>query len=563
MIPRALASLLMGISCLSAGLAAPAVAFAQSTQGLAPRQNVLFEINWQTSFGQSVFVVGDLPELGSNNTANAVKLSPTNYPVWRATVSLPAGRSYSYRFVTRNDGPGQQNSAANTISGPFNATTADQPRVTRSKALWLTWDIASPVMWWRPASPSSGGSFIRRPLERFGPAVAGRPNDTQWFTWGFHIGGEAFDFYFTDANGNARYPASGFYSTNLDGVFVQEGQLYTYVPAATVSAPRRDYNPSSLPAFFSTQLNQWRPYRVVLPRGYDQHPGRRYPVVYIHDGQNIFDQGSFGTWNAMPTLTSLQASGVMQEVIAVGIDNIGETRRSDYSAPGDNNGRADQYVAFIRDTLKPYIDANYRTLPDAPNTAALGSSMGGVVSLYMGYDFNSVFQRVGCLSTAWWLIPNYTNYIKAQPARANLRIYMDVGDTGSTSGGNNNDGYWDSIGVRDNFLAGTSPKYTIEGAYKFLIGYGQNHNETSWAARLPGALTFMFPAQGEPNALLRTLFSPAWDLNNDGAVDIEDLYAQNQSPRDLNSDGAINADDTAVLERFLRRNEQSDMRNGR
>lgn len=546
------------VACLVGALGCGANAHAQ---GLAPRQNVTFEVNQTTSFGNSIYVVGDLPELGSNSNANAVKLSPAAYPVWRATISLPTGRSFNYRYIARADGPTLQNSSPAWTSSTQSMTIASQPRATVSKALWLTWDVNTPVMWWRPASPTSGGTFVARPMEYFGPAIATRPSDKQWFTWGFHVGGEAYDFYFTDSNGNSRYPASGWYSTNMDGVFVQEGQLYSYVPATGITAPRRDYDPSNPPSLYSPQLNQTRAYRVYLPRGYDQNTTRRYPVLYIHDGQNIFDAGSFGTWAAGPTLTNLQATGQMQEVICVGLDNIGDTRRADYSAPGDNSGRADLYVRYILETVKPHIDSGYRTLTDPANTAALGSSMGGVVSQYMGYDWNANFKRVGCLSTAYWLIPNYTAYLKSQPARADLRMYMDVGDTGSTSGGNNNDGYWESYGVRDNFVqgaAGTS-KYQLEGQYKFFVGFGQNHNETSWAARLPGALTFLFPGQGEPNQLLRTMFSPSWDLTGDGKMTIEDLYEQSRAPKDLNFDGVIDDADSQVLERFLRRLEPGDV----
>lgn len=529
------------------------------TQGLSPRQDVLFETTQTTSFGQSVFVVGDLPELGSGATSLAVKLSAAAYPTWRATISLPAGRSYTYRFVTRNDGPGQQNTSATTVAGPFSGATADQVRPVRSKALWLTWGSPQPVMWWRPASPTSGGAFVSRPMQRFGPAVSGRVNEQQWFVWGFHVAGEAYDFYFSNSDGSSRYPASGFYSTNMDGVFVQDGQLYSYVPAATVSAARRDYNPGSVPTLFSPQLGQTRGYRVFVPRGYAEHPQRRYPVVYFHDGQNVFDQGSFGTWNAGATLADLQATGQMQEVIAVALDNVGDTRRSDYSAPGDNNGRANQYVSYIVNTVKPHIDGGYRTQADAASTGAIGSSMGGVVSMYMGYDWNGSFRRVGALSTAWWLIPNYTSYIRSQPARGNLRIYMDVGDSGSTSGGNNFDGYWDSLGVRDNFIGDAPsmgsglPKYALRGNYEFVIGFGQNHNETSWAARLPGALRHLYPSQGEANELLRTLFSPNWDVDADGEMTVEDLYQQAMQPRDLNFDGQADDLDTIGLARFLRR----------
>lgn len=161
----------------------------------------------------------------------------------------------------------------------------------------------------------------------------------------------------------------------------------------------------------------------------------------MHDGQNGFDQGTFGTWAASTTLTNLQATGQMQEIIVVALDNVGDTRRSDYSAPGDNNGRADLYALYILNTVKPRIDASYRTLTDPANTGALGSSMGGLVSFYLGYEHNASFRRIGAMSAVWWLIPNYTNFIRNQPARNNLRIYMDVGDSGSTSGGNNADGY--------------------------------------------------------------------------------------------------------------------------
>ena len=538
-------------------------AFAQATQGLAPRQQVTFEVNQTTAFGSSVFVVGDLPELGANATALAVKLSPEAYPVWRVTMSLPTGRTFNYRYIARADGPGQQNSAPTWSSGTLSMSIPDQARATRSKALWLTWDIDRPVMWWRPASPTSGGAFAARAMEYFGPAVAGRASERQWFTWGFHIGGEAYDFYFTDSNGNFRYPSSGYYSTNLDGVFVQEGQLYTYVPAASVSAARRDYDPGNVPTLYWAAANQTRGYRVFLPRGYDQHTWRRYPVIYFHDGQNIFDQGSFGTWNAAATLASLQAGGEMQEVIAVGLDNVGDTRRSDYSAPGDNNGRANLYADYILNTVKPHIDGGYRTLTDANNTASIGSSMGGVVSFYLGYDRGASFKRIGCLSTAWWLVPNFTNFIKSQAGQSGLRVYMDVGDTGSTSGGNNNDGYWDSYGVRDNFVGSSAAKYQLEGAYRFVVGFGQNHNETSWAARLPGTLRFLFPSQGEANALLRTVFSPSWDVNNDGQMTLEDLYEQSRSPRDLNFDGVVDEADTALVRNFQRRNEGREMAAGR
>lgn len=98
-------------------------AHAQSTQGLVTRQTVSFETAQITSVGQSVYLVGDLPELGSNYIANAIKLVPVAYPIWRTTISLPANRSYFYSYVVRNDGPGQHNATATTVSSIFASST--------------------------------------------------------------------------------------------------------------------------------------------------------------------------------------------------------------------------------------------------------------------------------------------------------------------------------------------------------------------------------------------------------------------------------------------------------
>ena len=558
MLARIAVVLLMLVPCVRA-IAQP---------GLAPRETVTFAVTQTTTVGQSVYVVGDLPELGGNDTSRAIKLSPGAYPLWCATVSLPAGRTYTYRFLVRSDGPTQQNGAATTVQGPLVASTAQQPRPTRSKAVWITSAYAQPVLWWRAISPVAGSAFTPVTMTRTtvtGPARSGdRSGEGTFIAWGLHLAGEAFEFYVTDAaQPGSRTPTTGTYATNLDGVFVQDGQMFTYVPAWSVGGARRAYSPSSVPTVFSPQLNETRGYRVFLPRGYDQHTTRRYPVLYMHDGQNVFESGAFGSWNAAGTIASLQASGRMSEVLVVAIDN-GPNRLRDYFPSTDSlggTGRGEAYLSFIRDTLKPIIDAQYRTKPDAFWTGLMGSSMGGVISLQGVWDFTSTFTRGGLLSGAWQTCPNYLMRVRTTPVRA-VRMWLDSGDSGTSA-----DNYWLTLGLRDHFVEGSASKYALSGELQHMVGFGQQHNEAAWAARLPDALTHLYPAQEEPNDLLRSVFGPHWDVTGDGVMGIEDLYAQSvqnvpgaggtRSDADLG--GTIDAADAALIERAFRTGETAGM----
>ncbi len=550
-------SLAILLSLLFAAICALAQPLAP--QGLAPRRAILFETTQTTSVGQSIYVLGDLPELGGNDITRAVKLEPAAYPVWRVTISLPAGASTTYRFVRRSDGPGQTSQPTNGtfLTAPATLNVQPLPNPVPSKVLVVTWNITRPLLWYRPANTTQ--PFTSRAMSELGPATAGRTNETQWFAWNFAppgagagAAGGAYDFYLTDSQGGSRYPASGWYSTNLDGAFLQDGQLYSYAPAASPTVARRAYNPATPPALFSPQLNETRAYRVFLPRGYDQHAPRRYPVLYMHDGQNIFESGPFGSWNAATTLINLQANAQMREVIVVALDN-GPNRLRDYLPPTDflsGTGRGDAYLAYIRDTIKPVIDAQYRTLPTADATGILGSSMGGVISLYAGWDFTNTFTRAGVLSGAWQTCPNYLTRVRTTPARP-IRIYMDSGDSGTS-----NDNYWPTLNLRDYFVGGLAPGYSIEGTLRHVIGYNQQHNEAAWASRLPQALTFLYPAQEEPNSILREVFNASLDRNADARITPHDAYLAQATPTDLNLDGTLNDADPTLQLRHLRRFER-------
>jgi predicted alpha/beta superfamily hydrolase len=159
---------------------------------------------------------------------------------------------------------------------------------------------------------------------------------------------------------------------------------------------------------------------VWLPPGYDREPDKHYPVLYMHDGQNLFDPAtSYGgvDWGIDETMTRMIAAGEVREAIVVGVWNTPKRREEympqravqgaiDFNVPGSTAARpediiSDRYLAFLVEELKPFIDANYRTLPDRADTYVMGSSMGGLVSQYAISKYPGVYGGAGCVSTHW------------------------------------------------------------------------------------------------------------------------------------------------------------------
>lgn len=533
-----------------------------ATSRAQDRVDVSFQLNYaSTVVGQSVFILGSLPELGGNVISKAVKMEPSQWPLWRLTVSLPAGVSYTYRFYRRDDGPTRLGDTTNqlAIGEVISASTpASNPAPTKKAVLYHS-GFAQPVLNWRVAG--SGGTteaFAATPMTDIGP---GRSiGERRWIGLDVGVAKRPIEFYFTNAGDASRDPGSGTYLTSLDGVFVQNGSLFSYVPAPVVSTWRADYSQTSPPSIVSTNLNnERRAYRVILPRGYNEHTARRYPVIYFHDGQNMFQfvSGTFGTWNAHTTAGALTTQGQMRECIMVGADN-GPNRISDYAAP-DSGGQANKYAAFLINELKPLIDRTYRTLPDAANTITAGSSMGGQVSLYLGWDFSSTFSKIGAFSGAWNVYSTgFYDRVRASTARRNIRIYLDSGTAGTA-----NDNYWLTMNLRDDMVNGTGQgTYVLERDIKHALGIGQEHNEAAWAARLPDALRYLVPASEDQSQLLPLASGTAFDVSGDGSLGIEDLYAQAAAPRDLNLDGVLDASDTLFLAWFLRRGEATEAASG-
>lgn len=181
-------------------------------------------------------------------------------------------------------------------------------------------------------------------------------------------------------------------------------------------------------AFLIPQLKRTRRVWIYLPPAYTTNPKQRFPVLYMHDGQNVFDDATSysGEWGVDEYLDS--TSKINRQAIVVAIDHGGTKRLNEYN-PYDNDnfgkGEGNEYVDFLVKTLKPYIDKNYRTLKDRKNTFIAGSSMGGLISLYAVLKYPNVYGGAGIFSPAFWISgTKIFDDIKARAAKIKSRIYF-------------------------------------------------------------------------------------------------------------------------------------------
>jgi predicted alpha/beta superfamily hydrolase len=243
--------------------------------------------------------------------------------------------------------------------------------------------------------------------------------------------------------------------------------------------------------FYSPQLGNYRTLVLYLPPSYNENPLKRYPVLYAHDGQNLFEASTaFGgvEWRLDETSNSLIGQGSMDEVIIVGINNGGSNRLYEYTPccdPSYGGGGANQYERFILDTVKPFIDQNYRTLPGKQNTALMGSSLGGLVSFYIGRRNPAAFSKLAALSSSfWWNDQALTKEVEASTLKVPVNFYIDAGTE--------NDGLPQTTRMRDALVA---DGYVQGADLYYYVAQGAGHNESAWAARAHIPLRYLFPWQ--------------------------------------------------------------------
>jgi len=183
-------------------------------------------------------------------------------------------------------------------------------------------------------------------------------------------------------------------------------------------------------AFLIPQLNRTRRIWIYLPEGYAKVK-KRYPVLYMQDGQNLFDAATsaYGEWGVDECLDSLIKAG-KQACIVVGIDN-GPQRLNEYNPYEFRNfgaGEADQYLSFLVETLKPFIDKNYRTLSNNDNTIIAGSSMGALVSYYAMLQRPDVFGKAGIFSPAFWTAPAIKLLTDSLASKVDSKFFFYIGE---------------------------------------------------------------------------------------------------------------------------------------
>jgi predicted alpha/beta superfamily hydrolase len=254
-----------------------------------------------------------------------------------------------------------------------------------------------------------------------------------------------------------------------------------------------DSNPRySVRKFHSEILPDDRRVSVYLPPQYLEQVDRRFPVFYLHDGQNLFDgRTSYiagRTWKAHTTADELSSNGEIEPVILVGIANTGLRRMAEYTPTRDlkmGGGEGRSYGRLLVEELKPLIDRSYRTLSDASNTGLGGSSLGGLISLYLGFSYPEVFGKLAVMSPSlWWDQRSIFNVVDQTRPRPVLRIWLDIGT---------------AEGVRHVRDADHLERQLIKRGWQsgvdlaFMKADGAVHDENAWSERFGDVLRFLFP----------------------------------------------------------------------
>lgn len=234
----------------------------------------------------------------------------------------------------------------------------------------------------------------------------------------------------------------------------------------------------------SPQLGNRRDIVVYVPPGY-RRGLRRYPVLYMHDGQNLFDAATAfaGEWGVDEVLERAAPAGL--EAIVVGVPNAGADRLDEYSPFTDQQGRGgrgEAYALFLADTLKPLIDRDFRTMPERETTAVTGSSMGGLISLYSFFRRSDVFGMAGVMSPALWFADGAIfDYVRAAPRRPG-RIYLDAGTR---------EGAGTVADVRRMRDLLSRKGYASGKDLLLVVELGGRHTEAAWGRRLLREFEFL------------------------------------------------------------------------
>ena len=233
---------------------------------------------------------------------------------------------------------------------------------------------------------------------------------------------------------------------------------------------------------------------VYLPPGYEEQPNCSYPVLYLQDGQNLFDpRTSFiagRTWEVREQADAAILAGEVEPLIVVGIYNTGDRRLAEYTHERDwrmGGGEADEYGLLLTQELLPWIADQYRVRTDRESTGLGGSSLGGLVSLYLGLRYATWFGKLALMSpSVWWNHKSILGYLneRAPEIWDRPKLWLDVGDKEGRR----------AVHDVEHLNRRLKANHWMPGeTLHFEKVHGGTHDETSWARRVRPMLRFLFP----------------------------------------------------------------------
>ncbi len=369
------------------------------------------------------------------------------------------------------------------------STSTSSAVVDRSKQHVLTLELFTPEDDSRPVyiSGNFNGWAVRD--ERYRMTRLGEGHYIYTFDSVPELEGEPFEY---------KYVKGGWESEELSSEGLPRMNRRMEVPKGKVTdvVPRWKrhadwYDPKYFPdiqviskRFHVPQLRRRRRISVLLPWDYAQSQ-KRYPVLYLQDGQNLFeDEAPFGTWSVDKHLAALAQRG-KGDLIVVAIDHGGRERIKEYmpyDTPKWGDGLGQEYARFLTETLKPFVDENFRTLPDRAHTGIGGSSMGGLISIYAGILFPQVYSKFLIFSPSLWAAPNLYREPLHFAAQPNTRIYLFAGGKeGATM-----------VPNAERFAQLLRRWSKNPNAIRLEIDPEGRHNEARWGQELPKATEWLY-----------------------------------------------------------------------
>ena len=251
--------------------------------------------------------------------------------------------------------------------------------------------------------------------------------------------------------------------------------------------------------FFIPQLNRTRKIWALLPYNYHK-TDKTYPVLYLQDAQNLFNEGSaFGNWEIDKKMSILAEYG-RGDVIIIAIENGSEDRIKEYILDNDSitkNAEGKKYIRFLADTLKPYVDSVYRTKPEREFTGIGGSSLGGLISIYSGFLYPEVYSKLLIFSPSLWVNPenNFPQMNFKNPY--DIKVYMYGGEMEGSQ-------MTERIALFEKTLESWENSHSIQFEFKISINDEGKHQEFYWSQEFPRAVEWLFyNTQEDPKELAK------------------------------------------------------------